>query len=370
MVEILTDFFEFWKLQEFAYRFVSGLIFILIFISVILFISIMVSRTIKNRKERLEDQYKLKFEEILTNFLFGEHNDRESEEYKKLLSQLKEDFDTQLKRSTFVVVLIELHKNLQGESAKSLCLLYKDLGLKKYAFQRIKKGRWFTKAYAFLEVSQFDVKEASDLILKYADDENKILRDEAQFALIRLLGIRGLAFVPKVKTIMSDWQQLRIMEQLKRMHRDDIPSFIPWLTNSNYSVVVFGLKLITYFNQVDAEAEIIKLLNHEEDKVKQNALLAIGKLQLEDAAPVVAEYYDKFEGEKLKIATVQTLKELLIDTQKDFFFGRLKENIYSVVLISAKALAEMGYQKELIFESSHLNNINRKIVIHALDERI
>lgn len=370
MVEILVDFFEFWKEQEFAYRFVSGLIFLLVTISLLLFFSIMISRSIKNRIEYLEDKYKNKFEEILTSFLFDVHNDRESNEYKKMLSDLKEDFDTSLKRKTFVASLIELHKNLQGESAKSLELLYKDLGLKKFAFKQIKKGRWFTKALAFLEVSQFDVKDAGDMIMKYADHENKILRDEAQFALIRLLGVRGLSFVPKVKTIMSDWQQLRIMEQLKRMHRDEIPSFRPWLKNSNYSVVVFGLKLATYFNQVDAEPDIIALFDHEEEKVKQNALIAIGKLQLEDASPKIMEYYDRFESSKLKITSIETLKELLIDNQKDFFITRLKDDIYKVVMLSAKALAQLGYEKEVIYQSSHLNNFNRRIVIHALDERI
>ena len=370
MVEILVDFFEFWKEQEFAYRFVSGLIFILVTISVFLFFSIMVSRSVKNRREYLEDKYRSKFEEILTNFLFGGHNDRETQEYKNMLSDLKEDFDTLLKRRVFVASLIELHKNLQGESAKCLELLYKDLGFKKFAIKQINKGRWFTKALAFLELSQFDEKEAADTILKYSDHENKILRDEAQFALIRLLGIKGLMFVPKVKTIMSDWQQLRIMEQLKRMHRDEIPSFRPWLTNSNFSVVVFGLKLITYFNQVDAEPDIIKLFDHEEDKVKQNALIAVGKLQLEDVSPKIMEYYGRFESTELKITSIETLKELLIESQKDFYITRLKDDIYKVVMLSAKALAQLGFEKELIYESGHLDNFNRRIVIHALDERI
>lgn len=370
MVEILTNFWEFYLEQEFAYQFVTALISILVVLSLLLFLSIMISRTIKNRKEYLEEKYRQRFEEILTDFLFGEHYQRDSVEYKKMLSKIKEDFDTQLKQKTFVTLLIELHKNLQGETAKSLEHLYADLSLVGDAKKRIKNGRWFTKAYAFLEVSQFDAKECADLIMKYADDENKILRDEAQFALIRLLGIGGLKFVPQVKTIMSDWQQLRIMEQLKRMHRDEIPSFRPWLKNENYSVVIFGLKLIAYFNQVDAEDDIVALFDHDNDKVKQYALWAIGRLQLEDSSSKIIEHYDRFQKPALKIASLKTLMDLQIEDHKAFLFDRLKDDIYEVVMIAARTLRNMGFKKELVYESSQLNNFNRKIVIHALDERI
>lgn len=370
MVEILKNIWAYYQEQEFAYQFVSAMIAILVISSMLLFFSIMISRSIKNRREYLEATYRKDYEEILTNFLFGENVERDSAEYKKMVSTIKGKLDTKLQRKTFVKVLIELHKNLTGQSAKSLEFLYQDLKLQKHAFRAIKKGRWFEKAYAFLTLSEFNVRESADIIMKYTDVRNKILRDEAQFALIRLLGIQGLKFVPKVTTIISNWQQLRILEQLKRMHRDDIPSFRPWLKNKNFSVVVFGLKLIAYFNQVDARDDIVGLLDHEDDRVQKTALYAIAKLQLEDTTKHIIENYDRFEDPKLKIQSIRTLMEILNPADKDFFFDRLKDDIYEVVLYSAKALDQLGMKKDLVFKSSHLNNFNRKIVIHALDERI
>lgn len=370
MVEILENFWYYYLEQEFAYRFVTALITGLIVFSVILFISIMISRTIKNRREAIQESLKNEFEELLTEFLFGGESEKGSANYKKLVSKLKAKTKSTLQHRTFVEVMRELHKNLQGESAESLEILYQDVGLQTAAKARIKKGRWFRKAFSFMELSQFNVQSAGDLIMKFTDNSNKTLRDEAQFALIRLWGIRGLKFVPKTTTLMSDWQQVRILEQLKKMHRDDIPSFIPWLKNKNPSVIQFALKLITYFNQVDAEEDIIALFDHEEPKVQNMALYAIGKLQLENSSKHIVEFYDRFEEPETKIYAVKTLQELLVPSTKDFFFNRLKEDIYEVVMYSAEAINSLGFKQDLIFASSHLNNFNRRIVIHALDERI
>src|SRR5690606_13237466 len=221
-----------------------------------------------------------------------------------------EQTTTSLGRRTFIKILMELHGNLTGESAVFLENIYKDLGFKKYAIQKVKKGKWFEKCYAFMELSEFDEKDTADLILKFTDVKHKTLRDEAQFALIRLLGIPGLKFVPKISTIMSDWQQLRILEQLKRMHRDDIPSFIPWLKNENFSVVVFALKLIAFFNQVDAVEETKKLLHHEHDKVKLNALRTLNRLGTDEITPFIISNYDKLGTPELKIEAIKTLMEL------------------------------------------------------------
>jgi hypothetical protein len=369
MVEILEKFWYFYLEQEFAYRFVTGLITGLIFISFALFIFIMISRTVKNRREMLTAKYSNEFEELLTDFLFGDHHDRESTEYKSLISLLRSKVKTKTQHDAFIKVMMELHKNLHGESAQSLEFLYQDTGIENKAIKNIKSGRWFKKAFAFMELSQFNVQKSGDLIMNYTDNTNKILRDEAQFALIRLWGIRGLKFVPKTLTLMSDWQQVRILEQLKKMHRDDIPSFIPWLSNKNPSVITFALKLVTYFNQVDAENEIVSLFDHEDVKIQKYALYAIGKLQLENSVLKIIEHYDRFDDQDTKITAVNTLYQLLVPISKDFFFTRLKEDIYEVVMTSAKAIHDMGFRKELVYESSHLNNFNRRVVIHALDER-
>lgn len=184
-----------------------------------------------------------------------------------------------------------------------------------------------------------------------------------------LLGVKGLDFVPRLKNIISEWQQLSILEQLKKVRREDIPTFIPWLQSTNFSVRVFALKLVTYFNQLEIIEHIPYLITDESDKVKIEMFYCLEALQIDDYNELIKNHYPGFSFD-VKLAAIKTLAEIGLKDDQYFLFEQAASEDYDIVLQASYALKRLGFNEELQMFKAFENPFNRRIIQHALDERI
>ncbi|MGB0404436.1 MAG: HEAT repeat domain-containing protein [Salibacteraceae bacterium] len=371
-MDVLNSIWLYYLDLDFSYRFVSAIITFLVIFSLLLFAGILLSRTIKNRNEKKANYWHGIFQEILVQILFEPDYARGGSKYKEIVLKYKASKLDGVGRKTLIDEMLELHKGVKGDSAIAIEQLYRDFGLVKYQVDFINRGQWWEKAFAFRVFSEFGIVEEVDLIKKYVDHPNRVLRSEAQYAVVSLSGAAGLYFVPKLKSPISEWEQLVLLEKLYKFRPEDLPNVGPWLDSKNNSVVIFGTKIIHQFRMFQLQEKLLDLLIHKNELVVSQVVTCIVRIEYKEACPKLKEIYPNVDL-VIKAQILTALAKLGDRTNLNFFQDVIEEQEeYELVMASAKGLKILKAdalllsleRKELKFPK------NNEIVRHALDERI
>jgi hypothetical protein len=232
-----------------------------------------------------------KLEPLISQFIIDESPATEEQ-----LEELNQIIDNGLARQYMVEELIRSKQNHSGEVAQRIVTIYLGLDLKKYSLQKIQpKNNWYTIARGIQELYMMEQEDTYDEIYKYTNAANEYIRNEAQIGLIHLTGFKGLDFLEMVLYPITDWQQLKLLEQLKRFpKKEDFSASIPkWISSSNNSVVVFALKLCYEYQLIHLEDEITNCLHHESENVKTQAIETLVRLENDHTSKILLNYFNQ-----------------------------------------------------------------------------
>ncbi len=239
------------------------------------------SRNIREQRKELTP--------IISNFLFhGEDASREEKyEHIGLKVEIREFLKDPINRSILKDILLDLQRDLTGDSRARLLAMYKDFDLHLDAFAKLKSRRWEIVTKGIVELTQMQVEVAYTAIRKFINHRKSVIRRHAQIATVSLKH-EGIAhFLDTNKYPISEWQQIKILEVLREKEDFIPPSFGVWLLSGNKDVVLFALRLIRYYNQTDANSGVIQLLKHKEEEIKQAAIDCIKEFGIIEAMPTL-----------------------------------------------------------------------------------
>ncbi|WP_433763505.1 HEAT repeat domain-containing protein [Flavobacterium ginsenosidimutans] len=236
----MAEIWELYKAGQWEVPFLTFSIYLFILGSFIMYLIIVASRSNKIKKERLRNEYSSLIEKVMSSVIFEDAS----------FSTIKEDknflvlFDTSFFREVLTESLINLHKNYEGIYAKKLEQFYKDSGLIKDSFRRLKSLKWEVKCRAITELAEFNVNEGFDLIIAFSKARNKTLKITAINACIKLGGTKSIAYLVEHSDPIDDWMQLNIINAFKKHDIGDTEGIEFLLESQNTTVVTLGLKLI------------------------------------------------------------------------------------------------------------------------------
>ncbi len=235
------------------------------------------SRRVQEKKKELTP--------MISEFIFYS-NDAPKEEkhiyirHKILIRELlKNDFD----RKVLISILLDLRKDVSGETQKQLIHLYKNLGLHEDAYKKLKSWRWEVAAKGIMELTQMQVTESYPLIVGFINNKRSIIRKEAEIATVTLKNEGISYFMDTTKYRISEWQQLVLLDVLRNNKDFEPPRFKAWLTSKNKHVVLLALRLIKHFNQNDAKDSLIELLKHRNNQIKEEAIYCLREFHVVEA---------------------------------------------------------------------------------------
>lgn len=371
-MDVLNSIFEYYLEQEFAYRFLLAIITFLIVLSLLLLLGILISRTLQNNWEKRKEHWHSVFQEILVKMLFEPEYARGGKKYKEIVLKYKASKLDWVARNTLIEEMMELHKGLKGDSGVIVEQFYRDIGLMKFQEEMITRGVWYKKAQAFRIYSEFRVIEKVKLILKFVDHPNKVLRAEAQYAVVSVQGAEGLTFVPKVKSPISEWEQLVLLEKLVKFKPEDLPSVVPWLDSKNDSVVIFATKIIHQFRIFDAQEKLLELLDHKNVNVVIHAIECMIRIEFKECTSVLRKRYSDSDDE-IKVKILEALSRLGDSSNLNFFREEIETSEkFPITMGAAMALRTLGGLAILkLLDKTELKYAKgNEIVKHALDQRI
>jgi HEAT repeat protein len=267
--------------------------------------------------------------------------------------------------------MIDVSVNLKGDAAEKLSSLYLYLGLDRDSIRRAHDYRWHKKIKGFRELAFMNIKDANDAMYKALNSRNEILRMEAQIALVRLTNEDPFGFLFHLVRPFSLWEQITLHELIIQ-HDLPVPEFKKFLRAANPTVVMFALRMIREFKQLEAEDDVRETLEHPSQKVRKLAVEVSGDLEFRSTLEVLKRMYKSQDN-----ATCLEIIKAMAKMPDPSLLGFLKlvldkEDDVQLQIEATKAIENNGEEgvKTLVkLMKSEYKNYNI-IVRHVLDRRI
>ncbi len=330
------------------------IMFILLFI-------ILLNRKRLEKEEKLQQFLLEKYQSMIIDYLYGNTT---ADEFRDIAS------DT-YRRQVLIDQLIDVSVNLKGDASAKLLTLYKHLGLDRDSIARAHDHRWHKKIKGFRELAFMDIKDANTAIYKALNSSNEILRMEAQIALVRLSDDNPFEFLTHLTRPFSLWEQITLHELIIQ-HDLPIPSFQVWLHSTNPTVVMFALRMIREFKQMDSENKIREVLLHPDAAVRKLAVQVAGDLHMRTACDVMRSMY-KNQDYNICLEIIKSLGKMPDPSMIGFLKLVIdKEDDVQLQIEATKAMeniGEEGISALVKLMKSEYKNYNI-IIRHVLDRRI
>ena len=320
------------------------------------------------------------FESLLFDYLVsGNNEDITSAARYNILYELDKISKFDFNRGILINQMHELTKSMsmtisvgQNKDAREqLRDLYYQMHLDHDSIRKIYSSKWHIQVKGFRELAFMNATEANSKIRQALKSKNSILRREAQVTLVRLNEDDPFGFLDHLTYPFTLWEQLNVYE-LIAIHDLPIPQFSRWTSSPNKTVVIFALRMIQVFKQLQAAPQIIECLHHPDKEIRHMAIIVSGEIQLRETLPHLKHMY-KSEEYNNCLAIILAMGKMPDETMLSFLKLVLdKEDDVRLQIESAKAISkmgEMGIAALVKLMKSEYKNY-QIIIRHVLDKRI
>jgi hypothetical protein len=294
----------------------------------------------KTRHDGKHDKWRVIMDELIHGAVFFDSEDDASpipstETVTRLMGN--EHF-----RALLTDAIVSAKKNIAGIASDNLKDLYKRLGLEKYALRSLKSRHWHVKAKAIQELTVMEIDEFVAQLYPFTNNKNELVRMEAQSALVQFNGFEGLRFLDIVTYPISDWQQIKLLQQLSQVPPVNI-DLDAWLKSENSSVVVFALKLARNYHRFELHDEISPCLDHQDSKVRLETINFLSEIATDETSD---QFISRFLGEEFKhqLAMIHAMQKIASEKDILFLLDLLNNDNNEMKLSAARALAKMGHR--------------------------
>ncbi|WP_282143010.1 HEAT repeat domain-containing protein [Cellulophaga baltica] len=313
-----------------------------VILSVLYFVAIFFFRSKFLKKSADTNRRKNILAPLVSEFLFYQEEEGSKEEKKSYIQkkvEIRELIKDPINEMVLTEILLDLKKDVSGDTRKQLFKLYKDLNLELRAFEKLKSWKWQKISQAMFELTQMQVAESYDFISGFINDKRSVIRKQAEISSVTL-DKDGLSYFLDTTTYqISEWQQLKILEVLSNYDDFEAPRFYRWLTSKNKHVVLFALRLIKHYDQNDSRGSIVTLIRHKNNSIKLEAINCIKQFYIVEAKPTLKAAFWRNKA-NVKLAILDTLAEF--GDKEEILFLLDVANKESNFTVKSKALSAIN----------------------------
>jgi hypothetical protein len=247
----------------------------------------------------------------------------------------------ELDRNLLITELAETSKKFRGTTMDNILWLFEKMNLDKQLLKNLSQKKWHKKAKAIQQLAYLQQKNSIKNIFSFTNHENDALRMEAQIAIVKMIGFEGLNFLNNVTHPVSEWQQLRLIEELSSRTAVDLDNIHEWLKSKNLTVINFALRLVEIYRLYDFYDEVKHLLSHFSMTICKTAVVTISQISNETTADLLVAYYPGYDS----LTQMKILEILQVDGTKNqlpFLFSLLNYADDSYKLGAAKAIVKIS----------------------------
>lgn len=355
--------YEFWGLEM---RFVDVLLLTsisLISTMLIILIVILFKRNRRDNRGKLKSHLLERYQEMILKYLGDEVVD---------IKPFQKIARSRFKRQLLIDQIIDISHNLPLEPKLKISKIYFYLGLNKDTLSKVDSYKWHKKIQGFKELSALNIKQYNHKIEKCINSKNDVLRIESHIALVKLADDEEpFSFLGDLDYHFSLWEQITL-HQLMVENEMNVPNFGYWVHSRNIDVVMFCLRMIKEYNQVNNFDELGAMLYHVNDKVRKTAIEVIGDLGLFSLFKDLKKRY-KHESYEISLEIIKAMGKRPVKSVMGFLQNVVDaEDDANLQIEAIKSINNMGDEGKVRLEkmmTSDYKNYNI-IIKHVLDDRI
>ncbi|MEJ7693957.1 HEAT repeat domain-containing protein [Daejeonella sp.] len=253
-------------------------------------------------------------------------------------------------RKLITIELLSAMDSMSGTAAANLKRAFYQVKLNTRVSKMLDSPHWHIKAAGIQQAGIMGMDEFKDKISRFINHERRLIRVEAQNTILKLSGFDGLRFLDDVTYPISEWQRLRILEELSRLPPENFTGIDKWLKSKNDTVVIFALKLAKVYFRFELYEEVRACLSHQNSEVRRQAILACTELQTQDTARQLINRF-RSEEEKNQLLIIKALSQIGTEEDIPFLSSLLFSENIKVVIASAYSLADLGENGMAALES-------------------
>jgi len=247
----------------------------------------------------------------------------------------------EMDRNLLISELAETSKKFRGITMDNILWLFEKMNLEKQLVKNLGNKKWHKKAKAIQQLAYLQQKKSIKYIFSFTNHENDLLRMEAQIAIVKMIGFDGLKFLNTVTYPVSEWQQLRLIEELSSHHAADLRNMNQWFKSENLTVLNFTLRLVEIYRLYDFYDEVKDCLSHQSMTICKTAAVTISQISNETTADLLVAHYPDYDS----FTQLKILEVLQVDGTKNqlpFLFSLLDHGDDSYKLEAAKAIVKIS----------------------------
>ncbi len=205
--------------------------------------------------------------------------------------------------------LLHFSVNLSDTSTQLVHSTYQLLGLRKFSLKKLRSVHWFVKIEGINEIEKMNDTSSIPILTKLTSNLNLDVRVRAYAALIKLNASDAFSLLAKEESQLSEWHQIFLLDAMDVVSISAMPEFRTYLTATQKSIILLGIKAIIHFKQFGAISQMIDLLDHEDEQVKNQLIRALGLLNASAAESKLKAIYPS-ESDKNKIQLLLALGDI------------------------------------------------------------
>jgi hypothetical protein len=285
-------------------------------------------------------------------------------------------FNSHLKEYAFRDLLLGLlvtsERKFSGSARQEISFLFHRFHLEHVAWQNLKKKKNHLVVAGIQELTAMGIAQALPKLISLLKHSDKLVYQEAQYAVITFKGFVGLSFLNTLETHLSDWQQLRLLDSIIEIPDAHDLSAASWLASTNVTVIIFTLRLIRKFQLLSFYHVVLKLLDHDHVPVRREAVRTLEALENEDTINQFIETFAQ-QAQPVQLEILKALKMSKSIECLEFVKLQFLENPDNAIKIAAAevmvCLGEQQYLRSLALDI-HTENRFKQIINHALQQKI
>jgi HEAT repeat protein len=310
LLQAMNDIVNFFRHSFLTERLLIQIILVFSLLIFVLIAFILAYLFRRSKRTQRKNFLQKKFNSLLGEIAICESNDELEEvffqpDHQQMVAQFsKKKFD----RNILLDELAETSKKFRGTTMTNIYWLFQKTGFEKELIKNLKSKKWHKKSKAVQQLAYLQQKNYISEILSLTHHKNDLLRTEAQIAIVKLTGFSGLDFLNTIAYPVSEWQQLRLIQELSGHTSEKLGNISLWLQSENESVVNFALRLVEIYRQYQFYDEVKECLSHSSPSICKSAVIALSNICNENTCDELLAYYPSCD-ETLQLEIIKILQE-------------------------------------------------------------
>lgn len=259
-------------------------------------------------------------------------------------------------------------RDVSGEAGENLTRLYRQLELDKGLVKMLRSKSWYINAMAIQAIGVLDLKEFREQVYGFINHKKGLIRVESQNVIVKFDGFDGLRFLDGASYPITEWQQIKLLEELSHSANEHFSGIDIWLHSGNDTVVIFALKLVRTYHRFELYDHVLECLKHKNEEVRRQAILALKQLPSPLTAPALIAHYAT-ETSKNQVLILHVMSFVCTSDDLPFLLNLLDDHNNEVKIHAAKAIASLGLEGMNMLEAhANIDNAPLKLIVAQIKE--